>query len=531
MLIGEVARPEIWDAIKKYLEYDENDLSKFKEKLTKMGFNTEDINKITENDAQQLFMQTAKLFTNIRTANESIKSSPELYTTFMLSKPEKYLLTNTNEITQKQIANELIDIVQKNPKELDKLVKLLSYYSKSDLFVKLILENKNIKEKFSDLEKKVIEEKIKLIPQDLQNDIPPNNMLIYLDKKNFTKEKFNKFKSFGESFNSLTTFQIKALLSNSEMTKKEFEKIDLNYDNIAECIKNVNEAKTFDEFNSEVKTLLSTNYKFFINLFGSRFDLCKPMLDYLNLSQKTNSATILLDTFVENLINLNQKQITELYNGNKENFHYFLAKLNELEPNKLLDLQKFEQVRIWNYSNKITEISSSDKNIEEKKSELKQFIDEIFDKELKNTESREKTNILLGKISNNLRNLSNENNADSINLAISYIEKKSIIENTVDNIFAIYKTSTSHDDTVKQLTALIELNSEFLDINDLKEIIKKLDTEVSKTPDEKYKYAKKITNNKIKKLTKEKKEKEPKKANIFNRLQSTKVKLTNEQSK
>ncbi len=528
MLIGELGPTDLTNAIKKYLEYDENNLSKFKEKLEKMGFNTEDINKITENDAQQLFMQTAKLFTNIRTANESIKSSPELYATFMLSKPEKYLLTNTSEMEQKQLANELTDILLKNPGKINKLAKLLSYYSKSDLFVELILENKDIKEKFPNLEKKIIQNKKEIIPQDLQNDIPPDNMLIYLNQKNFTKEKFNTFKSFGESFNSLTPFQIKALLSNSEMTKKEFEKIGLNYDNIAEYIKNINKAKTFDEFNNEVKILLSTDYKFFINLFDIRFDLCKPMLDYLISSQKINSATILLDTFVENLTKLNQKQITELYNGNKENFHYFLAKLNELEPNKLSDLQKFEQVRIWNYSNKITEIFSSDKNIEEKKSELKQFIDEIFDKELKNTESRQKAIKLLSRIINNLKNLCNENNVDSINLAISYIEKKSLIENTLDNIIAIYKTSTSHNDKFKQLTNLIESTCEFLDSEDLKELSNKLDVKASKTPDEKFKNAKKIISNKTNQLENTRKnkiipEEKSKTGSIFRFSKKTKV--------
>lgn len=61
--------------------------------------------------------------------------------------------------------------------------------------------------------------------------------------------------------------------------------------------------------------------------------------------------------------------------------------------------------------------------MKKKKSELKQFIDEIFDKELKNTESRQKAIKLLSRIINNLKNLCNENNVDSINLAISYIEK------------------------------------------------------------------------------------------------------------
>lgn len=486
-----------------------------------------------ENSLLNLLGTARRFFTNMMSTNSYFSSIPKLSAIFAIADPENYnILINFSDSYLQGTAQSLIDIVLKNPEYKDALIILLSAHSKNNLLVKLILENKNIKEKFPELEEEITKKKKESLLKNFpKENIPSDNVLIYLDKKNFTGKKLKIFKSLEGSFNLLTQAQLDILLINNQRYENVLKENNCDYDNIAEYIENINTAKTFDEFNEQVKTILKIDEKIFINLFAHRFDLCKPMLNYLISSQKINSATILLDTIVENLANLNQKQITELCNGNKKNFHYFLAKLNEFEPNKLSNLQKFEQVRIWNYSNKITEISSSDKNIEEKKSELKQFIDKIFDKELKNTESRKKANILLGKISNNLRNLSNENNADSINLAISYIEKKSIIENTVDNIFAIYKTSTSHDDTVKQLTALIELNSEFLDINDLKEIIKKLDTEVSKTPDEKYKYAKKITNNKIKKLTKEKKEKEPKKANIFNRLQSTKVKLTNEQSK
>ena len=379
------------------------------------------------------------------------------------------LLKNRNEEVSKESCNyknkyNLILKEQKKTKNLleDISIKYNSNISFSDKFEKqkiqlenLITENKDLKDKIKEIQKKKYEEKISNLEKDLKNIISENKNLKEIVCKKDDKEKnANDIKSLKDEISNLNQQILKENESNLEL-KNKYNMLNNDYILLKEQNNNIENIK-----NKLEKENLSNIGKIKILEYSN-----ENYIKEINEIKSKNE---------ENKKNYDE-QIEIYKNKNSINGETFNEEINKMK--KEIDILNLEisnlKLKLGQKNNENNNLISQNEEINTKMNKMEK--DAIKSKEVYDNIIKEKDEIILlhksqiNKINEDLINSMNKNQNDmkSKNDFIKTLikEKNILLSQTKEILFENEKLSHYYQENLNKLRNIKFLNNELLDCN------------------------------------------------------------------